>query len=70
VGGGDMSWPGFLAGGDYAVYVWGSYGLTLIAMGGEVLLLRRRRRTWRGGSFKSTTEHTGHTEKRKNPSSR
>jgi heme exporter protein CcmD len=30
--------------GAHALYVWGSYGLTLIAMGGEVLLLLRRRR--------------------------
>jgi heme exporter protein D len=37
-----MSWPRFLADGGSACYVWGSYGLTLLAIGGEMLLLRRR----------------------------
>jgi heme exporter protein D len=38
-----MSWSRFLFMGGYAFYVWGSYGLTLMAIGGEVLLLLRRR---------------------------
>ena len=33
--------------GGYAFYVWGSYALTLMAMGGEVLLLRRRQKARR-----------------------
>ena len=33
--------------GGYAFYVWGSYALTLMAMGGEVLLLFRRQRARR-----------------------
>jgi heme exporter protein CcmD len=37
-----MSWPGFLFMGGYGFYVWGAYVLTLMAMGGEVLLLLRR----------------------------
>ena len=39
-----MNWTGFVSMGDYAFYVWGSYALTLMAMGGEVLLLRWRQR--------------------------
>lgn len=31
--------------GGYGFYVWGSYIITAIAMGGELLLLRRRRRS-------------------------
>jgi heme exporter protein CcmD len=33
--------------GGYAFYVWGSYVLTLMAMGGEVFLLLRRWRALR-----------------------
>jgi heme exporter protein CcmD len=33
--------------GGYAFYVWGSYALTLMAMGGEVLFLLRRQRARR-----------------------
>lgn len=35
----------FLAMGGYALYVWGSFGVTAVVMAGEVMLLRRRRRT-------------------------
>ena len=38
-----MNWPRFVAEGGSACYVLGSYGLTLLAIGGEVLLLWRRR---------------------------
>jgi heme exporter protein CcmD len=30
--------------GGYGFYVWGSYGVTLILLGGEVLMLLKRRR--------------------------
>ncbi len=40
-----MNWSKFFSMGGYAFYVWGSYLLALIAMGGEVLLLVRRRKT-------------------------
>jgi heme exporter protein CcmD len=30
--------------GGYALYVWGSYGVTLILLGGEVLMLLKRKR--------------------------
>jgi heme exporter protein CcmD len=33
--------------GDYGLYVWGAYLLTLGALGGEVLLLLRRRKVLR-----------------------
>ncbi len=39
-----MNWSKFFAMGGYALYVWGSYGVALIAMGGEVILLRRRKK--------------------------
>ena len=34
----------FLAMGGYGFYVWGSYGVTLAAMVGEMILVARRRR--------------------------
>jgi heme exporter protein D len=40
-----MNWSRFFSMGGYAFYVWGSYLLALIVMGGEVLLLVRRRKT-------------------------
>lgn len=39
-----MSWTRFFNMGGYAFYVWGSFGVALILMGAEVLLLRRRRK--------------------------
>jgi heme exporter protein CcmD len=39
-----MSWYNFFYRNGYGFYVWGSYGIALIAMGGEVILLRRRHR--------------------------
>ena len=40
----DRSWADFLSMGGYALYVWGSYLVTLLAIGGEVLFLVRRRK--------------------------
>ncbi len=34
----------FFAMGGYALYVWGSFGLTAVVVAGEVLLLRARRK--------------------------
>lgn len=34
----------FVRMGGYGFYVWGSYGVTLILLGGEVLMLLKRRR--------------------------
>lgn len=34
----------FLSMGGYALYVWGSYGVTLVLLGGEVLTLWLRKR--------------------------
>lgn len=39
------NWSEFLSMGGYGVYVWGSYGMTLICVVGELVLLRNRRRT-------------------------
>lgn len=39
----------FFAMGGYGLYVWGSYGVTLVLMLTEPwLVARRRRRAWRG----------------------
>jgi heme exporter protein D len=34
----------FFGMGGYAFYVWGSYGVTLVLLGGEVLMLFKRKR--------------------------
>jgi len=44
----------FFSMGGYAFYVWGSYGLALIVMGGEVLLLLKRKKSLRTRGFKAT----------------
>jgi heme exporter protein D len=38
------SWQNFIAMGGYGLYVWGSYVVTLIALGGEIVALVTRRR--------------------------
>jgi heme exporter protein D len=38
------SWSDFFAMGGYALYVWGSYGVTFALLGLEMLLLALRRR--------------------------
>lgn len=40
-----MSLAEFFSMGGYAFYVWGSYGVTALALLAEVLVQRRRRRT-------------------------
>ena len=40
-----MSAGDFFAMGGYGLYVWGSYGVTLLFMVAEVILLLRRKRT-------------------------
>jgi len=39
-----MNWSNFFWMGGYALYVWGSYGVTFILLGGEVLMLLKRKR--------------------------
>jgi heme exporter protein D len=34
----------FISMGGYGLYVWGSYGVTLILLGGEVIMLLKRKR--------------------------
>jgi heme exporter protein D len=43
----EMTWSEFFSMGGYAFYVWGSYLVTLIVMGGEVVFLLRRKRSQR-----------------------
>jgi len=39
-----MNWSKFFSMGGYALYVWGSYGVTFVLLGGEVLMLLKRKR--------------------------
>jgi len=40
-----MNWSNFFFMGGYAFYVWGSYGIALLVIGGEVIMLRQRRKS-------------------------
>lgn len=42
-----MNWAEFFAMGGKALYVWGAYGVTLVVMLGEMILLWQRGRTIR-----------------------
>jgi heme exporter protein D len=42
-----MSWSEFWSMGGYAFYVWGSYVTALIVLGGEVVLLMKRKKSLR-----------------------
>ena len=42
-----MNWSEFFSMGGYGFYVWGSYLTALILLGGEVLLLMRRKSSLR-----------------------
>ncbi len=39
------SWSDFFAMGGYALYVWGSYGVTLVLLVAEIALLVMRKRS-------------------------
>jgi heme exporter protein D len=39
-----MNWSKFFSMGGYGLYVWGSYGVTFVLLGGEVLALWKRKR--------------------------
>jgi heme exporter protein D len=39
-----MNWSKIFWMGGYGLYVWGSYGVTFVLLGGEVLLLLKRKR--------------------------
>jgi len=39
-----MNWSKFFLVGGYGLYVWGSYGVTFVLLGGEVLMLLKRKR--------------------------
>jgi heme exporter protein CcmD len=41
-----MNLPEWFSMGGYGVYVWGSYAVALLVMGGEVFLLLRRRKNF------------------------
>lgn len=42
-----MNWSEFWAMGGYAFYIWGSYLAALLVLGGEVVLLMRRKKALR-----------------------
>lgn len=62
VGGGGyitMDWSKFFSMGGYGLYVWGSYGISFVLLGGEVLmLLKRKRNLARRESPQPTTSET------------
>ncbi len=39
-----MNWSKFFTMGGYALYVWGSYGVTFVLLSAEVLMLLKRKR--------------------------
>jgi heme exporter protein D len=39
-----MNWSKFFFMGGYGLYVWGSYGVTFVLLGAEVLMLLKRKR--------------------------
>ncbi len=39
-----MNWSKFFWMGGYGLYVWGSYGVTFVLLGGEILMLLKRKR--------------------------
>ena len=40
-----MNWSEFFAMKGYALYVWGSYGIALLVVAVEIILLRHKRKT-------------------------
>jgi heme exporter protein D len=42
-----MSWSEFFSMGGYGFYVWGSYLAALVVLGGEVVLLMKRKKALR-----------------------
>jgi len=39
-----MNWSKFFWMGGYGLYVWGSYGVTFVLLGGEIVMLLKRKR--------------------------
>jgi heme exporter protein D len=39
-----MNWSKFFFMGGYGLYVWGSYGVTFVLLGAELLMLLKRKR--------------------------
>ena len=57
-----MNWGSvseFFAMGGYGLYVWGSYGVTVLALAIEVFLVVRRARTPAGIAGRSIQQQTG-----------
>jgi len=54
-----MNWSKFFSMGGYAFYVWGSYLVSLVAIGGEVVLLLRRKQSLKqaGIPFAENSSH-------------
>jgi heme exporter protein D len=51
-----MDWSRFFSMGGYAFYVWGSYLVALVLMGGEVALLFKRKKSLRAGDSRRHRE--------------
>jgi heme exporter protein D len=57
-----MKWSEFFSMGGYAFYVWGSYAIALVAMGGEVILLRQRKKALQARV--NNTSHSSESEQK------
>jgi heme exporter protein D len=53
-----MNWSEFFSMGGYGFYVWGSYLVTLIVMGGEVVSVTRRRKLTRNQKSGNSVEES------------
>lgn len=52
-----MDWSKFFAMGGYAFFVWGSYIVSALAIGGEVFLLLRRKKRLANQAARLTGKH-------------
>ena len=58
-----MNWSKFFFMGGYALYVWGSYGVTFVLLAAEVLMLRKRKRDLeKRESFPEPDHRSAHLE--------
>ena len=56
-----MNWTSFgdfIAMGGYGLYVWGSFGMCVLVLGGELLSLRSRRRALRELPFDAGDDYS------------
>jgi len=57
-----MNWSKFFSMGGYGLYVWGSYGITFVLLGGEILMLWKRKRNLARRADPQTGANESHFE--------